>query len=86
MGIKGLFPFLQKVAPGAIEEKPQYLKHFVGRTLAIDSSLHLYQFLAAVRTGAGADHLANANGEATFSPQRLKEAPLFSSPRDPHCT
>ena len=33
--------------------------------LAIDASTFLYQFLVAIRTGAAATHLANAEGDAT---------------------
>jgi len=65
MGIKSLFGFLREKAPKSIEEKPLYLKHYVGRAVAVDASMHLYQFLAAVRTGEGMQNLANANGEAT---------------------
>lgn len=65
MGVKGLFPYIRKEAGKSIEEKPEYLKHYVGRTVGIDASMWLYQFMAAVRTGSGMQNLANANGEAT---------------------
>lgn len=63
MGIKGLFPFLRENAESALAEKQ--LAQYLGCTLALDASTHLYQFLAAIRTGTGAWNLANANGEAT---------------------
>lgn len=63
MGIKGLFPFLRENAESALAEKQ--LAQYLGCTLALDASTHLYQFLAAIRTGSGAWNLANANGEAT---------------------
>ena len=63
MGIKGLFPYLKAEAPGCIRE--QKLACYAGRVLAIDASTFLYQFLVAIRTGAAATHLANAEGDAT---------------------
>ena len=63
MGIKGLFPFLRSEAPGSIVETS--LSDYMGRTLAVDASMHLYSFLAAIRTGGEATHLSNSRGEAT---------------------
>ncbi|KAJ8605237.1 hypothetical protein CTAYLR_000499 [Chrysophaeum taylorii] len=63
MGIKSLMGFLKESAPGSMSEKE--LGQFVGRTLALDASTHLYQFLAAIRTGSIASNLSNAAGEAT---------------------
>jgi len=63
MGIKGLFPFLQQAAPASIKDSS--LNSYIGRTLAIDASTWMYQFLAIVRTGAAADNLQNDRGEAT---------------------
>ena len=63
MGIKGLFPYLREEAPGSIKE--QKLACYAGRTLAIDASTFLYQFLVAIRTGDAASHLSNRAGDAT---------------------
>ncbi|KAH8061501.1 endonuclease [Aureococcus anophagefferens] len=63
MGIKGLFPYIRDNAPGAIVETS--LKDYMGRRLAVDASMHLYSFLAAIRTGGDATHLTNSRGEAT---------------------
>ena len=60
MGIKGPFPYLKAEAPGCIRE--QKLACYAGRVLAIDASTFLYQFLVAIRMGAAATHLANAEG------------------------
>ncbi len=45
MGIKGLFQLLQKHAPQAIDTVQ--LSHLSGQTIAIDSSVTMYQFLTA---------------------------------------
>lgn len=63
MGIKGLFPYLRENAGGGCQEKK--LNEYLGCTLALDASMHLYQFLAAIRVGSGALNLSNAEGEAT---------------------
>ena len=67
MGIKGLFPFLREKAPVAIKERS--LKDYLGRTLAIDASMSLYQFLIAIRghgrEGGPATVLTNSEGEQT---------------------
>lgn len=54
---------MKETAKGGLKEKE--LAEFLGCTLALDASLHLYQFLAAIRTGTGAWNLTNASGEAT---------------------
>ena len=48
MGIKGLTKLLSDEAPDAVTEHE--LKNFNGRTIAIDASMAIYQFL--VRGGA----------------------------------
>mmetsp|Transcript_3720 Transcript_3720/g.9582 ORF Transcript_3720/g.9582 Transcript_3720/m.9582 type:complete len:540 (+) Transcript_3720:167-1786(+) len=63
MGIKGLFPYIQEVAPESIKDSE--LKRLTGYSVAIDASAWMYQFLSVVRTGVGAEHLQNAEGEAT---------------------
>ena len=52
MGIKGLMGFLNDHAPHGVKETK--MEAMTGRTLAIDASMSIYQFLAAVRQGA--DH------------------------------
>lgn len=66
MGIKGLVPFIQEVAPKAVKQMID-MKSYTGRTLAIDASMCLYQFLIAIRTGDGEAYggLTNEDGETT---------------------
>jgi flap endonuclease-1 len=66
MGIKGLFKFLQDAAPKAVREV-KGPEAFTGRTLAIDASMCLYQFLIIIREGhSGAyQNLTNQEGEVT---------------------
>eukprot|EP00930_Biecheleria_cincta_P034521 TRINITY_DN23852_c0_g1_i1.p1 TRINITY_DN23852_c0_g1~~TRINITY_DN23852_c0_g1_i1.p1 ORF type:complete len:409 (-),score=71.74 TRINITY_DN23852_c0_g1_i1:1041-2267(-) len=63
MGIKGLFPYIQRAAPKSIHDTK--LKSLTGYSVAIDASAWMYQFLSVVRTGVGAENLKNAEGEAT---------------------
>jgi len=63
MGIKGLFPFISDAAPLSIKETD--VKAMTGRTIAIDASMCLYQFLVAVRQGEAQGNLTNASGEVT---------------------
>jgi len=63
MGIKGLFPFLSDAAPLAIKETK--MEAMTGRTIAIDASTCLYQFLVAVRQGEAQANLSNEAGEVT---------------------
>lgn len=63
MGIKGLFGFISENAPLSIKETE--MKAMTGRTVAIDASMSLYQFLVAVRQGADQSNLSNASGEIT---------------------
>jgi flap endonuclease-1 len=67
MGIKNLFNFLKENSPLALRETK--LEGFTGRTLCIDASMAMYQFLVAVRTAEhGANfhqNLYNENGEVT---------------------
>jgi hypothetical protein len=46
MGIKNLTKLIADEAPGAIRERT--LKSFNGRTIAIDASMALYQFMVRV--------------------------------------
>ena len=60
MGIKGLMKVIGDNAPGALRE--QKFESYFGRKIAIDASMHLYQFLVVVgRTGEGT--LTNEAGE-----------------------
>mgnify|MGYP000300418250 CR=1 FL=1 len=66
MGIKQLSKLLADLAPGCIKE--QTLDAYMGRIVAIDASMYIYQFLVAIRhTGAGGAEsvLTNAEGNVT---------------------
>ena len=45
-GIKGLTKLITDLAPGAIKE--QELKNYLGRKVAIDASMAIYQFLVNI--------------------------------------
>ena len=66
MGIHGLMKLLSEECPGCVKE--QELENFTGRSIAIDASMAMYQFLIAVRSmgasGASAQ-LTNEAGEVT---------------------
>ena len=47
MGVKNLMKWIEKHAPGAIKQVP--IKQLLGRTVAIDASMQIYQFLVAIR-------------------------------------
>jgi hypothetical protein len=47
MGIKGLFKFLKKYAPSAINEIT--VADLKNKTIAFDTSILLYQFVIAIR-------------------------------------
>jgi flap endonuclease-1 len=66
MGIKGLFKFLQDAAPKCIKEV-HGPEAFTGRTIAIDASMCLYQFLIMIREGHSGAYmnLTNQDGEVT---------------------
>lgn len=66
MGIKGLFKFLQEAAPKAVREV-KGPESFTGRTIAIDASMCLYQFLIMIREGHSGAYmnLTNQDGEVT---------------------
>lgn len=61
MGIKGLSELIANVAPASIKEYE--LKNLFGRTIAIDASMSLYQFLIAIR--AEGTQLVSIHGETT---------------------
>ena len=65
MGIKQLFKFVSENAPKSVTSTS--MDSYTGRTLAIDASTCLYQFLIAVRTGQESQYqnLTNAAGEVT---------------------
>ncbi|KAL5256638.1 hypothetical protein ACHWQZ_G011781 [Mnemiopsis leidyi] len=62
MGIKQLSKVVADIAPGAI--KQQEMKNYFGRTIAVDASMCLYQFLIAVRS-EGSYQLTDEKGETT---------------------
>ncbi|KAF6000872.1 Elongation of fatty acids protein 2 [Cyanidiococcus yangmingshanensis] len=62
MGIRQLAKLIADHAPRAYRE--QDIKALFGRTVAIDASMSIYQFLVAVRT-ADAANLTNESGEIT---------------------
>jgi flap endonuclease-1 len=51
MGIKSLMKLIQDYAPGCV--KLSEMKAYFNRTVAIDASTSLYQFLVAVRQADG---------------------------------
>uniref|UniRef100_A0A5S6Q998 Flap endonuclease 1 n=1 Tax=Trichuris muris TaxID=70415 RepID=A0A5S6Q998_TRIMR len=61
MGIKNLAKVIADLAPEAIREKP--LNAYFGRTLAVDASMSMYQFLIAVRQEGA--QLSTESGEVT---------------------
>lgn len=62
MGIKGLTALLSENAPGAMRE--QKFDSYLDRRVAVDASMHIYQFLIAIgRTGEST--LTNEAGEVT---------------------
>ncbi|CAK4657176.1 unnamed protein product [Aphanomyces euteiches] len=67
MGIKGLMKLLTDEAPGCVKELQ--MSALSGRSVAIDASMALYQFLVAVRSngehGGAAQMLTNEAGEVT---------------------
>ena len=66
MGIKNLSKLIGDCAPAAVRELN--LKELMGRTIAIDASMAIYQFLVAVRSasqGGNSVQLTNAAGEVT---------------------
>ncbi|KAK8807053.1 hypothetical protein WA158_003812 [Blastocystis sp. Blastoise] len=66
MGIKGLTKLLTTSAPNCI--KQCVLSKYTGRTVAVDASMLIYQFLVAIRSNGpqyGNAMLMNAQGEVT---------------------
>jgi flap endonuclease-1 len=66
MGIKGLMPLLKSDAPESYKEIDK--KTLIGKIIAIDASILLYQFLVQIRTkgsGYGSQLLVNDAGEVT---------------------
>jgi len=63
MGIHGLTKLIGDHAPEAVREH-QFDSYF-GRTIAIDASMAIYQFLIAVRQAGGEGQLTNDAGEVT---------------------
>lgn len=63
MGIKGLTKFIADVAPNAIKEIK--IEHLMGRVIAIDASMSLYQFIIAIRDSEQYGNLTNESGETT---------------------
>ena len=67
MGVKNLMKFLEKHAPGAI--KHTNVGNLLGRRIAIDASMQIYQFLVAVRHMTG--QLVDREGNPTSHLQGL---------------
>lgn len=65
MGIKGLMKLIRDNAPESIKECE--VKNFMGRIIAVDASMQLYQFMSMVRSQqqAGAQLLSNDAGDVT---------------------
>mmetsp|Transcript_21867 Transcript_21867/g.27946 ORF Transcript_21867/g.27946 Transcript_21867/m.27946 type:complete len:385 (+) Transcript_21867:417-1571(+) len=66
MGIKGLMKLLSESAEGSY--KTAKVKNYMGRVVAIDASMQLYQFMSMVRAqqgGGPAQLLANEDGDVT---------------------
>jgi len=63
MGIKNLAKLLSEKAPDCITEHD--IKNYMGRIVAIDASMFLYQFLIAVRQQGIGGQLTNDAGEVT---------------------
>ncbi|SBS80224.1 flap endonuclease 1, putative [Plasmodium ovale] len=63
MGIKGLTKFIADAAPNAIKEIK--IENLMGRIVAIDASMSLYQFIIAIRDSEQYGNLMNESGETT---------------------
>lgn len=68
MGIKGLSKVIAEHAEDAVKEND--IKAYFGRTVVIDASMSIYQFLIAVRAQGG-EQLTNDNGDVTSHLQGL---------------
>lgn len=62
MGIQGLSKLLGDNAPGCI--KPQKFENYFGRKIAVDASMHIYQFMISVGR-SGDQLLTNEAGDVT---------------------
>ena len=62
MGIKGLTKLLSDYAPGCMRE--QKFEGYLDRKVAIDASMHIYQFMMVVGR-SGEQQLTNEAGEVT---------------------
>lgn len=62
MGIQGLSKLLSDHAPNSVRQ--QQIKNYFGRKIAIDASMHIYQFLIVVGR-AGESNLTNEAGDTT---------------------
>lgn len=62
MGIQGLTKLLADNAPSCVRE--QQFNNYFGRKLAVDASMHIYQFLIVVGR-QGDNLLTNEAGEVT---------------------
>ncbi|KAH8582438.1 flap endonuclease 1 [Cryptosporidium sp. chipmunk genotype I] len=63
MGIKGLTKFIADNAPKSIQQ--QAIASLLGKKVAVDASMWIYQFLAAIREGSQWGNLTNSSGEST---------------------
>lgn len=62
MGIHGLSKILADKAPGCVRE--QKFESYFGRKIAVDASMHIYQFMAVVGR-VGEQMLTSEAGEVT---------------------
>jgi flap endonuclease-1 len=94
MGIHGLTKLLGDHAPGCIKE--QNFNNYFGRKIAVDASMHIYQFLIVVGR-QGDSLLSNEAGEVTshlqgmfYRTARMLEAGEhegpFTSPKAAQCS
>eukprot|EP01061_Rhynchopus_euleeides_P014991 TRINITY_DN25738_c0_g1_i1.p1 TRINITY_DN25738_c0_g1~~TRINITY_DN25738_c0_g1_i1.p1 ORF type:complete len:406 (+),score=191.72 TRINITY_DN25738_c0_g1_i1:54-1220(+) len=65
MGVQGLTKLLNERAPGSLKETD--IKTYFGRTIAMDASMSIYQFVIAMKNAseAGVVELANEQGQVT---------------------
>lgn len=73
MGVKNLMKWIEERAPGAIKNIP--ITQLLGRTVAIDASLQIYQFLVAIRHMGS--NLVDAEGNTTSHLSGLLSRTLY---------
>lgn len=73
MGVKNLMKWIEKYAPDAISRVP--INRLLGRTIAIDASMQIYQFLVAIRHMG--NNLVDSEGNATSHLSGLLSRTLY---------